>query len=758
MAEFLLSTKGRSLSQCRMRLSPVLLLILCPLAAGGAARWLRVRGTGPAPPQAAVSAAQRNADAGERLMEKLPLPPLPQVDASIPASQAAAEVEALLAERSAGKIRLRLARLPVPVLFAMVPLLPAEPPQSAQQARLRNLVLETALARDSRGTLEMLDASGAEQLPDDAGLPDALLIESLRDPAWAATLFPNSTSGNKIWNFTRLAGLSPEAAVRYAEALPSPQLQALFESTQSISLLARHAPALVKEKMDALGDSFRTTYAIQEYSAVFFRQDRAAFVAFLSGLSPDDRESLWQRGSDAESGFPGSDPRGLLDLFQQHPDWIKEMSGSSHNLLAATAAALWGTDPDAAVRCMGLMPAAAQKDIWRTVAWEIASSGGGVESALRLAEQAPPALRNTVRENVLSLLAGTDPARAASLLSNDLDENDGVQVMRKWCEKSPGDAAAWWASLPPERKAALRSSWSDVTGMDPTTHSAAEAAAFLNSLNDPELAASQAEEMMESVATSRGEAAAMQWARSLPDPTLREQALAGALERTAARDPARAAEQWSTLPSSDALASRAGNIAAQWALLDPAAAMNWAASLRGAARKEAVQRALMAAADGNPESVAEVLPAWTADAGVDGDEITTYVAQRWATADAAGAAQWAQALPPGPQRDATLRLVLKEWATDNPVGAAAALETMAPGKVQDEAIGEVADALPLTECVSWLCRISDPLVRREKLQLELRSEFMSHRAEVRSMLDPAAQNAIPEADRAILRTILPVDP
>ena len=83
---------------------------------------------------------------------------------------------------------------------------------------------------------------------------------------------------------------------------------------------------------------------------------------------------------------------------------------------------------------------------------------------------------------------------------------------------------------------------------------------------------------------------------------------------------------------------------------------------------------------------------------------------------------------------------------------------MTPGKTQDAAIGEVADTLPLTECVSWLCRISDPLVRREKLQLELRSEFMNHRAEVRSMLDPAAQNAIPEADRAILRAILPVDP
>lgn len=740
-----------------MRLSPAILLILCPLATGGAAHWLRVRGGSPAnaQPQQTAPALPEKTDAAERIVEKLTLPPLPEIDASIPESQAEAEMAALLAEKSAGKIRLRLARLPVPVLFAIIPLLEPLAHPTPQQARLRIFVLETALARDSRGTLELLAGCGVDGVVGsgrhgEAG--DALLIESLRDPEWAATLFPDSTE----WHFMALAEASPEAATRYAAALPGEHLKALFEGSSYMQTLVRLAPELVREKMQ--DGEFRSAGAIQEYGAALFLQDRSAFVSFLSGLNAEERSTFWYKQSDSTTGFPGANAGAMLDIFTQNPLWVKEMTGNSHSLLVATAGALWATDPDAAARCIRLAPASDHCGIWCSVAHEVAGGAGGIEAALRLAEQAPPDLRDSVRDGLLSRLAETDPARAVSLFSSDVTRDDGYMVIQRFCGKSPKEAAAWWASLPPERRTAIRDSWRGVTGMEPGTHSMAEISTFLAALNDPELAAAQTEEMLGSIAGGRGEAAALQWAKSLPDPALREQALAQALERTAARDPARAAEQWSTLPASDALASRAGNIAAQWAILDPAAAITWAGSLRGAARKEAVQRALMAAADTNPESVAEVLPAWTADAGVDGDEIRNYVAGRWATADAAAAAQWAQALPPGPQRDATLLVVLKDWATANPAGATAALATMTPGKTQDAAIGEVADTLPLTECVSWLCRISDPLVRREKLQLELRSEFMNHRAEVRSMLAPAAQNAIPEADRAILRSILPVDP
>jgi hypothetical protein len=122
-------------------------------------------------------------------------------------------------------------------------------------------------------------------------------------------------------------------------------------------------------------------------------------------------------------------------------------------------------------------------------------------------------------------------------------------------------------------------------------------------------------------------------------------------------------------------------VAQSWTRSDPVAALNWAASLGDQGERDtALENAALELAISQPRLALQALDRRSAPRSP--DPTLEGVVEQWATGDFTAAYAWAQAHPPGPDRDALLSRLVFVRAGQDPAEAARIANTAFTGDAQ----------------------------------------------------------------------------
>lgn len=184
------------------------------------------------------------------------------------------------------------------------------------------------------------------------------------------------------------------------------------------------------------------------------------------------------------------------------------------------------------------------------------------------------------------------------------------------------------------------------------------------------------------------------------------------LQSWASTDPANAAKYFAENPREFAQmgmgpmggGSGASVIAAEWAKLDPDAAMAWANTLTNANDKTAAFASVVREiAATNPSKAAEIAATLT---GEDQTQAYKEIAGKWGASDFTAAKAWIDTLPAA-ARDQALASALSSYASTDPAGAAGQVAAMAAGESKSRAIANVAEAWAATDpaaAAAWVAQ------------------------------------------------------
>ena len=171
------------------------------------------------------------------------------------------------------------------------------------------------------------------------------------------------------------------------------------------------------------------------------------------------------------------------------------------------------------------------------------------------------------------------------------------------------------------------------------------------------------------------------------------------LQSWASVDPANAAKYFTENPREFAMMggfgggrgpgggeSGASVIAAEWAKLDPEAALAWANGLEGRDKSGALSSVISEMASKDPTKAAQVAATLEGD---DQARACGEIAGKWASTDFAAAESWIQSLP-AEARDRAMSQALQSMAATDPEGAAAKVAGIPVGRDRERAIEDIA--------------------------------------------------------------------
>lgn len=147
----------------------------------------------------------------------------------------------------------------------------------------------------------------------------------------------------------------------------------------------------------------------------------------------------------------------------------------------------------------------------------------------------------------------------------------------------------------------------------------------------------------------------------------------------------------------------------------PEVAFDWAQTLKGEAKKNALRSAVISWAGSDPAAAAEKLEAVAPEERL---PLATALAENWSHNDPATAAAWVAAYD-GTEQKSLVREVLQRWTDSQPREAYAWLGTLPMGPSRDEGINYLmrreASSDP-ESVVPWIDLISEPKVREDMRQ------------------------------------------
>lgn len=215
------------------------------------------------------------------------------------------------------------------------------------------------------------------------------------------------------------------------------------------------------------------------------------------------------------------------------------------------------------------------------------------------------------------------------------------------------------------------------------------------------------------------------------DPTRSPALLAPLARRLAEIAPLDAARLSDRLPEGAAQAEARRQVAIAWVPADPGAALTWARSLSDSDQRDGV---LVAAAYqlAAEQPLQALLVALETAPGPDQEGLLGHTLMQWVSQDSATAIEWAEAIPPGPQRDRVLEPLVTALADRQPEAAAVLVATaFSPGAPQERAAVGVLQR--------WVQ--TDPLGAHSWVQQF--PEGPTRNAAARSLLDICQPVAIP---------------
>lgn len=179
---------------------------------------------------------------------------------------------------------------------------------------------------------------------------------------------------------------------------------------------------------------------------------------------------------------------------------------------------------------------------------------------------------------------------------------------------------------------------------------------------------------------------ALKTAESIESPAVREKALADVAWSALEIDPELAREAFQQLPADGTEKLRLiQHYAMRLAEHDPDEAIAWAATLGTELEiAQAYGHIALVLAESNPERAANLL----SDTGLGGhgfDVVVVQVLQRWAARTPSAAAAWVALFPPGPAREAGIKIVVGKWLQADAQAAFSWLAALQDARVRKEA-------------------------------------------------------------------------
>ena len=231
---------------------------------------------------------------------------------------------------------------------------------------------------------------------------------------------------------------------------------------------------------------------------------------------------------------------------------------------------------------------------------------------------------------------------------------------------------------------------------------------------------------------------AMEWAKTLPAGSLRNTAMTTAFESLASVDPVSALSSASTVTDVGSRGKMMAEAAAAWVTVDPAAALLHVTQLEGASGIRALDSAIAQAVKDDPATLATLLSTHPEQfSSIDHTAVSADIARQWADVDLDAAMQWAQALPEGTQREASIAGAASTLANHDPAGARKILDGLPPSDARDASFERTSSDLTSIDpaaAFDWALGINDP-----ELQLSRLTPAIKHWEKIDS---DSAENAI----------------
>ena len=196
---------------------------------------------------------------------------------------------------------------------------------------------------------------------------------------------------------------------------------------------------------------------------------------------------------------------------------------------------------------------------------------------------------------------------------------------------------------------------------------------------------------------------ALEQTLAVGDLALRDRVLAEWLPALAARDPAAAAHFAESQGDARTRELCLLQVAMTWARADDAAAVHWAESLSDPRMRDAaITDISLAVAERNPAHAVALRERFVDAMGLRFDTVAdntlVNLAHQWAVQDFGAALAWANAQPPGVQRDQVLeRLVFVRAAEDDLRAAAELAATLSDAGARQSAVASVAQQWQLRD-------------------------------------------------------------
>jgi hypothetical protein len=457
-----------------------------------------------------------------------------------------------------------------------------------------------------------------------------------RDPAAAWAVVQQMPAGNRknsalVSTLAAVAQSDPARALSMAKEITDPSAKRM--AVQSvIGSLSAQDPArafelLTSEPGIAGGPADGSYFSIFHNWAA---KDPEAAKAALGRLTGQRRDQAMQSFI---SGYASKDPQAAWEWARALPGSGEEWRDPRMLVIQSWA----GSDPQAALAAARTLPAGAVRTRATVAAlgnWAHRDFNGALEYTLGLPD-------SPERSEALGNIAGNAP--------------DRPRMLRTLLEQMP----------PGDRfQNAVRNLFGQWASNDP-----AAAAGALGQISSGPLASSLASSIASQWAQSGDRSAALQWARGLPAGETRQNALGSLFGAWANDAPEEAVRSALSLPAAEQR-QPLSNAARGWASRDPQAVLRWVqqAPVDDNTRREVTDAALNSWAQRSPAEAAswvDRLPA------AQRERPLSVLVDRWASVDLPAAAEWLNAQPAAPERDAAVENLVRRLGEEDPEAAIA---------------------------------------------------------------------------------------
>ncbi len=521
-----------------------------------------------------------------------------------------------------------------------------------------------------------------------------------------------------------MAGRDPRAALSLLESLPAgEQNTPPFPINSIFSSLTTQSPQTAVAALNEIPGGLMRERAVTSIASDWADNDPQGALSWANSLSnPADRQNAL---SNVIQHMSANDPSDAAAQLKDIPD-VNQRNQAMSSVLSHWA----DSDPAAALQW-------AQKN----------TTGNAQSMAL---------------SQIVNNVAATDPVAALGIVQQMADApnyNSLVfQTVNSWSQSDPAAALAWAGNnlSGTEKTTATNLALRQLINVDPSA-----GASYVSSLPDGANRNNLINQVVSSMARTDTDSA-LAWISATPniDAQTRDSAIQSVMTNLGQDDPASAAQKLaglnidtSTPAGQSALNSIAGQIAANWADSDPAAALDWAASLTGSARQNALSSTLTTVASSDPAAAWNAVmsmspndPAQTALIGT--------VANAWARTDPASATNLLGELDPA-QLVNTVGTLSNSWLREDPQAASQWINTLPASPARDTAVQNlisIQGQYDLTSGMAWAATISSDTGQTRAYTTLISQAARSNPAAAQDAVDGASN--LTDTQRATLTQLI----